>query len=177
MIREALPRKGLLQVVCVGRAARLAALGRIIARGRWCGRRGPRRGRVGLGCGRRRSGTRGTESGRLLCLELADRATRDRRGRRRCLVGIGDRGRCFVPNVFLHWWTVSLERSWHTGHGTEHTSSAAFLYSLSDSASWAFDESSLGPTEKRRAAATLRMARRTYGVEAHAQVGSTHHRR
>lgn len=87
MIRETLPRKGLLQVLCVVRATCLAPLGGISVRKR----RGPGR-RTQWGCvgpswgsrrgGSRRGGGRGKGPGQLLCQELAARVTRDRRGRR-----------------------------------------------------------------------------------------------
>lgn len=83
MIRQALPRKSLLQVICVGRAGRLAALGGMGARGgRGARRRWARWGRVSSSCSRRRGGSRGMGGIHLLRLELADRAARDGRGRR-----------------------------------------------------------------------------------------------
>lgn len=163
MIREALPCKGLLQVVCACRGG-VGPWGRHARRWRaW-------RRRVGLRCG-----SRGIVH-RLLRLELAIRASRVGRGRRRSVMGVGDRGRCLISDMLLHLWTTSLGRRWQMRHGAGHTSSATFLYSLSVSCSCAFDESSLGPTENRRAAATLRIARRTYRVEAHVRVSSPHNR-
>ena len=111
MIRETLPCKGLLQVLCVVCAACLASLGGISAQKR----RGPgwrtQWGCVGPGCSSRRGRGSGMGGGHLLCQELTARATWGRRGRGRCLVGIGDRGGRLVSNVFLHLWTMLLEGS------------------------------------------------------------------
>jgi len=82
MFREALPRKGLLQV---RRAACFAPVGGMSARRRGGRRRWTLWGCVGLSRGPRRGRGRGRGMGRgrLLRLELAAPATRVRRGRRR----------------------------------------------------------------------------------------------